>query len=70
MSGARAWTDRIDAILTHRFYGIGVFAIVMALLFEALFAWSEPFIGAIETATAALQTGVTSVPAGGTSARP
>ena len=60
-AGARGWTDRIDGVLTHRFYGLGVFALVMALLFEALFAWSEPFIGAIESATGALQTGVTSV---------
>ena len=60
-AGNRFWTDRIDGILTHRFYGLGVFAIVMALLFEALFAWSEPFIVAIENATAALQDGVTSV---------
>ena len=59
-AGNRFWTDRIDGILTHRFYGLGVFAIVMALLFEALFAWSEPFIGAIENATTALQDGVTS----------
>ena len=57
----RGWTDRIDGILTHRFYGMGVFAVVMALLFEALFAWSEPFIAAIESATAALQTGVTAL---------
>ena len=64
-SGARGWTDRIDGVLTHRFYGLGVFALVMALLFEALFAWSEPFIGAIESATGALQAGVTTVlPAG------
>ena len=64
-AGARGWTDRIDGVLTHRFYGLGVFALVMALLFEALFAWSEPFIGAIESATGALQTGVVSVlPAG------
>ena len=60
-AGNRAWTDRIDGILTHRFYGMGVFAIVMALLFEALFAWSEPFIGTIESATAALQSGVTAL---------
>ena len=60
-AGSRAWTDRIDGILTHRFYGMGVFAIVMALLFEALFAWSEPFIGTIESATAALQSGVTAL---------
>ncbi len=64
-AGNRGWTDRIDGILTHRFYGLGVFAVVMALLFEALFAWSEPFIGAIESATAALQSGVTAfLPAG------
>ena len=64
-AGSRGWTDRIDAILTHRFYGLGVFAVVMALLFEALFAWSEPFIGAIESATGVLQSGVTTfLPAG------
>ena len=64
-AGRRGWTDRIDGILTHRFYGLGVFAVVMALLFEALFAWSEPFIGAIESATAVLQSGVTAfLPAG------
>ena len=57
-AGNRGWTDRIDGILTHRFYGVGAFAIVMALLFEALFAWSEPFIGAIESATAGLQSGI------------
>ena len=62
---AHPWTDRIDSVLTHRVYGMGVFAVVMALLFEALFTWSEPFIGAIESATAALQAGVTSLlPAG------
>ena len=60
-AGNRAWTDRIDGVLTHRFYGLGVFAVVMALLFEALFAWSEPFIGAIETATGALQSGVAGI---------
>ena len=58
---AHPWTDRIDSVLTHRVYGMGVFAVVMALLFEALFTWSEPFIGAIEGATAALQAGVTSL---------
>ena len=51
----RKWTDRIDGILTHRVYGIAVFAVLMAVLFEALFTWSEPFIGTIEGATAWLQ---------------
>ncbi|HJN43045.1 MAG TPA: ferrous iron transport protein B [Vicinamibacterales bacterium] len=55
----RKWTNRLDAILTQRVYGLVVFAVVMAVLFEALFTWSEPLISAIETATGWLQTGVT-----------
>ena len=54
----RTWTDRIDGILTHRVYGMAAFAAVMALLFEALFSWSEPFIGTIESAVGWLQSGV------------
>ena len=54
----RAWTNRLDAILTHRVSGMLVFAVVMAVLFEALFAWSEPLIGLIEGLTATLQGGV------------
>ncbi len=61
----RTWTDRIDGILTHRVYGVAAFAAVMALLFEALFSWSEPFIGTIESAVGWLQSGVAAVlPAG------
>ena len=57
----RTWTKKIDDVLTHRFYGMAVFAVVMAVVFEALFTWSEPFMGAIETATAWLQGGVRAV---------
>ena len=58
---ARKWTDRLDRILTQRVYGLVVFAVVMAVLFEALFTWSNPLITLIETATGWLQTGVTIV---------
>lgn len=57
----RNWTPRIDGVLTHRVWGMAVFAAVMAIVFEALFTWSEPFIGGIETATGWLQSGVTTV---------
>ncbi len=61
----RKWTDRLDAILTQRVYGLLVFAVVMAGLFEALFTWSEPMIGGIEQLTVWLQGAVASVlPAG------
>lgn len=57
----RSWTDRIDNILTDRIYGTLAFAVVMWVLFEALFSWSDPFIGMIEDATSALQGMVTTV---------
>jgi len=43
-----SWTDRIDAVLTHRVWGLLVFALVMGLVFEALWSWSEPFMDAID----------------------
>ena len=55
------WTRRIDDVLTHRVWGMAVFAVVMAVVFEALFTWSEPLIGGIETVTGWLQSGVTTV---------
>jgi len=57
----RSWTDRIDHVLTDRVYGTAVFAVVMWVLFEALFTWSEPFIAAIEGLTIAVQAGLTAV---------
>lgn len=60
-SDTRTWTDRLDSILTHRVWGMLAFAAVMAFLFEALFTWSEPFIGAIEGLTASLQGAMTVV---------
>ena len=57
----RKWTNRLDGVLTQRVYGLVAFAGVMAVLFEALFTWSEPLITGIETATGWLQTGVTAV---------
>jgi ferrous iron transport protein B len=55
---ARRWTDRIDAVLTHRLAGIAIFAAVMLALFQALFSWSEPAISAIEGAVVWAQHGV------------
>ena len=48
-------SERIDRVLTHPIAGLLIFAVVMFGIFEALFAGAEPFIGAIETATAFMQ---------------
>ena len=59
--GFRRWTDRIDAVLTHPVLGVLAFALVMYLLFEALFAWSDPAISLIEAVVGWVQDGVTGV---------
>ncbi|MBC8424080.1 ferrous iron transport protein B [bacterium] len=41
-------TERIDAVLTHPLWGSAVFVILMGLIFQALFSWSDPMIGLIE----------------------
>ena len=44
-----SWTDRIDEIVTHRIWGTLVFLLAMAITFQAIFSWSVPLMGAIET---------------------
>ncbi len=48
-------TERIDRVLTHPIAGLGVFAVVMAIVFEALFSWSEPLVGLVEAGITAAQ---------------
>jgi ferrous iron transport protein B len=43
-------TDRIDAVLTHPVVGLGIFALVMALIFQSIYAWSAPLMDGIEAA--------------------
>ncbi|MGE0865179.1 MAG: ferrous iron transport protein B [Vicinamibacterales bacterium] len=52
---SRRRTDRIDSVLTHGFYGGAIFALVMMVIFQALFTWSEPAIALIESGVAAVQ---------------
>lgn len=44
----RSLTIKIDRVLLHRVFGFGVFLAVMAVMFMALFAWSEPAIDAVD----------------------
>lgn len=49
------WSDRIDRVLTHPIAGMIAFALVMLVVFEALFAWSDPLIGLVESGVEMLQ---------------
>ncbi len=47
-------TDRLDRVLTNRFWGTLVFAAVMVLVFQAVFAWAVPLMGLIDAGCGAL----------------
>lgn len=44
-------TDRLDKILTHRVAGTLIFLAIMFLVFQSIFLWAEPLMGAIDEAT-------------------
>jgi ferrous iron transport protein B len=45
----RALTDRVDRLLLHRVGGFAVFLAIMFVVFQSLFAWSDPAITLVET---------------------
>ncbi|MFZ5482410.1 MAG: ferrous iron transport protein B [Myxococcota bacterium] len=61
VAGGRTLTERVDGVLLHPIWGGLAFLVVMGVLFQSLFSWSEPFIGAIEDAFAWLGGIATSV---------
>jgi ferrous iron transport protein B len=61
----RSVSDRIDAVVTHGVWGSLAFVVVLAVIFQALFSWSEPAIAGIEAVVAWAQAQVTAaLPAG------
>ena len=40
-------TDRIDHVLTHRVWGLIVFAVVMLMVFQSVFIWARPLMDLI-----------------------
>jgi ferrous iron transport protein B len=41
-------SDRIDAILTNKFFGSVIFVVVMALVFSSIFVWANPLMNMID----------------------
>jgi ferrous iron transport protein B len=41
-------TDRIDHVLTHRVLGLAIFAVVMLIIFQAVFVWARPAMDGIQ----------------------
>lgn len=45
------WTDRLDRILTHRFWGTLIFLAIMFVVFQSIFVGAEPLMNQIDAAT-------------------
>ncbi len=54
VSASRTWSDRIDAVLTHRIFGLPIFLAVLVVVFQAVFFWAIPAMDLIEAAVAGL----------------
>jgi ferrous iron transport protein B len=46
------WDERIDGVVLHPVLGLGILALVLMLIFQAVFAWAEAPMGWIEAGTA------------------
>jgi ferrous iron transport protein B len=58
-------TDRIDRVVTHRFWGFLIFLLVMATMFQSIFTWAAIPMAWIASAFDALSAAVTAaMPAG------
>ena len=58
-SPVRRWTHRLDSILLHPIAGPLILALVLFVMFQAVFAWSEVPVGWIESLMAAIAEGAT-----------
>jgi ferrous iron transport protein B len=52
------WTERIDQIVTHKFWGLLLFLVAMACTFQSIFSWASPLMDMIEEAFATLGSAV------------
>ncbi|HBO42868.1 MAG TPA: ferrous iron transport protein B, partial [Planctomycetaceae bacterium] len=47
-------SDRLDHVLTHPIWGTSIFALVMFVVFQAVFSWAQPLMRLIESGIASL----------------
>ena len=56
-----SWQQRLDTVTHHPVWGSMLFLLVMATVFQAVFAWATPLMDLIDAAAASLGAGVSSV---------
>ncbi|RYF64118.1 MAG: ferrous iron transporter B, partial [Cytophagaceae bacterium] len=50
--GKPTWTQKLDRILLHPIWGYTIFALILLLIFQAIFAWAAPFMDGIDAGVA------------------
>ena len=64
-SDASTWSQQLDRVLLHPVWGYAIFTFVLMLIFQAIFAWAQPFMDGIDAGVAWLNGQLkTSLPAG------
>ncbi|MFZ2159510.1 MAG: ferrous iron transporter B [Bradyrhizobium sp.] len=48
------WTARIDAVVLHPVAGLAILALILFVMFQAVFAWAQPLMELLSSAFAAL----------------
>jgi ferrous iron transport protein B len=48
------WTARIDAVVLHPVAGLAILALILFVMFQAVFAWAQPLMEALASAFAVL----------------
>jgi ferrous iron transport protein B len=46
------WSQKLDRLLLHPIWGYAIFTLVLLLIFQAIFAWAQPFMDAIDAGVA------------------
>ena len=54
----RTWTELLDAVLTHRVWGLVLFVAMMFVVFQSIYTWAGPFMDWIESAVGWVQESV------------
>ncbi len=47
-TGRTDWTVRLDAVVTHKVWGLAVFLAVMGVTFQSIFSWAVPFMDVLD----------------------
>ena len=46
--GQPTWSQKLDRFLLHPIWGYVIFTLILLLIFQAIFAWAQPFMDAID----------------------